>query len=104
MKITSADREYLLSVDVSEEDFPQMEEASKGKNTKYELHAKMDKDSHTLYKIRRLTQKEALALLGRNIFWDGISRSAFHWTALRKVPNSSMEYVFFDSSKYFKDI
>lgn len=82
MKLTKKDKEYLLSVGVAEDDFPQMEEAMSC--TKYELNGK---------KIQR---KTAIEYLGRETYLSGISRSAFHYTAYR-------DGVLFDSSDLFKE-
>ena len=44
---------------------------------------------------------EAIKKLGVKTFLSGISRSAFHWTAMRETPNGKGK-VYFDSSARFK--
>lgn len=57
----------------------------------------------TVYTLegRRISGKQAAEILGRKAFLSGISRSAFHWHAVREAENGRM--VFFDSSRLFKE-
>lgn len=93
MKLTNNDKAYLLSINESEQYFPQIEEAMEV--TKYELTDADGKET-----IRRITRKEAIDLLGREAWLKGLDRSAFHWTAMRQTSDGK-NYVLFDSSKLF---
>lgn len=50
---------------------------------------------------RRISGKQAVEILGRKAYLSGISRSAFHRSAVRETENGGM--VFFDSSRLFKE-
>ena len=94
MKLTKADKAYLLSIGESEQYFPQIEEAMEA--TKYEL---LDANGFTT--IRKISRTEAIELLGRETWFDGLYRSAFHWTAVRETKDGK-NTVLFDSSRLFK--
>ena len=94
MELTKADKAYLLSINESEQYFPQIEEAMEV--TKYEL---TDADGKNT--IRHISRKEAIELLGRETWLNGLDRSAFHWTSMRQTKDGK-NYVMFDSSKLFK--
>lgn len=81
MKLTNSDKTLLKSWGYEEKDFAQIEEATQ--KTDYILNNK------------KISQKEALGKLGRKEYLSGISRSAFHFTAMRNG-------ILFDSSKLFK--
>ncbi|MBQ8082246.1 MAG: hypothetical protein IJ240_10180 [Clostridia bacterium] len=49
---------------------------------------------------KRISQEKALALLGRRKFLAGISRSAFHWSAVQEARPG--EIVYFNSSRLFE--
>lgn len=72
LKLEPKDKTLLLRWGHQAADFPQIEAALLAKSTKYTL------DGHTI------SQAAAIALLGREQFLSGISRSAFHATAARK--------------------
>lgn len=88
MKLEPKDKTLLLRWGHQAADFPQIEAALLAKNTKYTL------DGHTI------SQAAAIALLGREQFLSGISRSAFHTTAARETEAGKI--VLFDSSHLFK--
>ena len=94
MKLTNKDKAYLLSINEGEQYFPQIEAAMEV--TKYEL---TDADGRNT--IRRISRKEAIDLLGRETWLNGLDRSAFHWTAMRQTKDNT-GYVLFDSSKLFR--
>lgn len=85
MKLTKMDRELLIKWGYREEDLNQIEEATT--KTVYEMNGK------------KISQKKALEVLGREEYLSGISRSAFHWSSAR---NNNGDTVYFDSSKLFK--
>lgn len=51
-------------------------------------------------KRRRISPKEARKILGDKQFLSGISRSAFHFTSMRKAEDGTE--VLFDAYPYFK--
>lgn len=59
-------------------------------------------ETHTVTcgKSKRISEKKALEVLGREQFLHGLCRSAFHWTAT--CENGKREIVSFDSRGYFK--
>ncbi len=88
MKLTKEDKDLLLSWGHTEQDLPQIKEATCSTKTKYELEGEpIDRD-------------EAIRLLGRTAYLSGISRSAFHWSAARETDDGRV--VYFDSSRLFK--
>lgn len=95
MVLTKADKAYLLSINESEQYFPQIEEAMEV--TKYEL---TDADGRET--IRSISRKEAIDLLGRETWLNGLDRSAFHWTAMRETKDGK-GYVLLDSSALFRE-
>ena len=87
MRMNDQDRWFLKTHCVSESDFEQMVRASK--HTTYE------------YKNKKIKLTEVLKLIGRERYWLGIARSAFHHTA--KVSfNNDADYILFDSSQLFR--
>ena len=89
MKLIKEDKKLLKGWGIEEEDFNQIERAIK--KTVYELKVKDI--------TKEITQEEALKILGREEFLSGISRSSFHWSAVR---NKEDKTIYFDSSKLFK--
>ena len=87
MKLNKEDKALLKEWGHLESDLEQIEEATR--KTKYELNDK------------NISTKKAIEILGREKYLSGISRSAFHWTALRS--NDNNESVFFNSSKLFEE-
>ena len=86
MKLTIEDMKLLKKNGFLDKDMYQIEEATR--KTVYETNDK------------KITQKEALEILGREEYLSGISRSAFHWSAVRD--NSKGESVYFNSRKLFE--
>lgn len=93
MKLTNQDKEYLKKLGHTSEDFAQIEKAT-GKTT-YTLC-----DEFT-GKETLINTEKALELLGRETYLSGISRSAFHWSALRETKTYGIS-IYFDSSRLFK--
>lgn len=99
MKMTDNDKAYLLEKiyggikQTFEEDLPQIEEAA-------------DVTTYTLYKgdkvEGRISRTKAIALCGLEGWLSGISRAAFHWTAMREVKGKPNLYVGFDAHKMFR--
>lgn len=87
MKLSNEDKEILRKWGHSEDDLKQIEEATR--KTVYELNSK-----------EKISCQDAIKLIGRKEFLSGISRSAFHWSALRYTEDGN-NFVSFDSSKLF---
>ena len=97
MKLTSEDKKILLKFGYPKEDFYQIERATT--KTTYEIYERNNNNKiETNYK--KISQSEALDILGREIYLSGISRSAFHNSACRD--NENGQTVYFDSSRLFK--
>lgn len=88
MKLTKQDKEIIRKWGHLEDNMKQIEEATR--KTVYELNDK-----------EKISCNEAIKLLGREEFLSGISRSAFHWSALRYTEDGN-NFVCFDSSKLFQ--
>lgn len=88
MKLSDSDKALLNGWGFAKEDIKQIEDALKKCNTKYKFRG------------QRITRETAISLLGREVFLSGISRSAFHFSASRETPSG--EFVYFDSSAFFK--
>lgn len=93
MKLTNKDKEYLKKLGYTSIDFAQIEQAT-GK-TNYTL---CDENSG---KETTINREKAIEVLGREKYLSGISRSAFHWSAVRETETENI-YVYFDSSKLFR--
>lgn len=89
MKLTKEDKSLLKKWGHPEEDILQIEKAVK--ISRY-IYSCKDKEIS-------ISQEEAIKSLGRELFLSGISRSAFHWSALRVNNNVK---VYFDSSRLFR--
>ena len=92
MKLTVKDKKILSDMGYSDKDFNQIEKAIS--ITKYTAYG------------REITPPEAIKILGISVFLSGISRSAFHWSAIRYANdeiecNTDDNSVYFDSSALF---
>ena len=94
MKLTNKDKEILRQFGDEEADFEQIERAI-GKTT-YTLQG----NKNGIFVERKITAKKAIELLGRKNFLSGISRSAFHWSAVRETDDG--REIYFDSSRLFR--
>ncbi len=88
MKLTKADKELLLHLGHTECDLAQIEVALCRNKTMYSLDCV------------HITRDEAVRLLGRKKYLAGISRSAFHSSAVQYT--DSGEAIYFDSSRMFQ--
>lgn len=88
MKLTAQDKEWLRGWGHDDSDFPQIEEAMHKNKTTYELDDKT------------ISREQAINLLGRCDFIAGLSRSAFHYSAVRFLGDGRA--VYFDSSNLFR--
>lgn len=92
MKLTNKDKNYLISIGYTNDDFSAIEFTSNIMN--YDLIL-IFKEKQKLYPQIRLTQKQVIGLLGRDKFLSGLSRATFHDSAVRSnegLPN--MEIYF----------
>ena len=92
MKLTNKDKNYLISIGYTNEDFSAIEFASDVMN--YDLIL-IFKEKHKLNPQIRLTRKQVIGLLGRDKFLSGLSKATFHNSAVRSnegLPN--MEIYF----------
>lgn len=93
MKLTIEDKKYLIETGYEKQDFKQIELAG-SKTTYKEICA--DGTS------KRVSRARAIELLGKKRFLSGLSRSAFHWSAIRKTEDGKTS-IGFDSSRLFKE-
>ena len=94
MKLNKNDKEILKKWGNLDKDMRQLQEAAN--KTKYELHY----TENGKYASKRIGVKEVIAVLGREEWLSGISRSAFHWTCAKPVYGGGM--VYFDSGAIFE--
>lgn len=88
-KLTNKQKEVLLDWGHKEYEFNQIEECvNTGIITNEVTH-------------RKISWKTAIKKIGEREFLSGISRAAFHWTAMRNSDDNK-ECVYFDFSNYFK--
>ena len=91
MKLTNADKTILQNMRIPDEDFAQIERASS--KTVYEYCPKGGVSG-------KIGAKKAIELLGKKEFLSGLSRSAFHWSAMRETKDGGN--VYFDTSAFFR--
>ncbi len=91
MKLTKTDKQILLDTGYLEEDMNQIERATT--KTKYTL----DNGKEEV----KISQPEAMELLGRKNYLISLGRSSFHWNTSREVEGTN-KTVRFDSSALFK--
>lgn len=98
MKISKQEKEkivkLLLSWGETMEDIPQIFE---GKRV-----AKFDWTKRGEFTNKKISCDKAFELLGFEVFWSGISRASFHWSACRDTIDGT-GYVGIDCSALFKD-
>ena len=91
MKLSADDKQYLINCGYLEKDIPQIEKViSVIKYTEI-------KDG----KRKRVPRKYVLENMERTEWLSGISRAAFHWTAMRETRNGTG--IYFDASKFFEN-
>jgi hypothetical protein len=99
MKLTNKDKNYLLSLGYTNEDFTAIEDVTK--NIKYELFfTKYALISISAYPKIKLNQKQVIGMLGRETFLSGIGRTTFHSSAVRYskvLPNIA---IYFERKKF----
>ena len=93
MKLTKQDKEYLKRLGFENRNFSQIEQAT-GKT----IYTLCDESAG---KETQINTADAIEMLGRETYLSGISRSAFHCSAVRETGIKGI-YVYFDSSKLFR--
>lgn len=88
MKLNRNEKALLLKWGHPKSDLPQIEKALQKSITNYKCNG------------TTISREEAIQILGKTVFLSGISRSAFHFTAMRQ--NNEGKSVYFDSSRLFK--
>ncbi len=110
MRLTETDKKQLIENGHTKRDFKQIEEAMQKSKTKYEAENLLTGE------VKRISREEAIQILGREAWLNGISRSAFHWDATQDnmrgyfkpksadyvVTQMPTHIVYFDSSNLFK--
>jgi hypothetical protein len=86
MKLTKDDKNMLREWGYVENDFPQIEKATR-------------KTVYTTAGDVKISLQKAIELLGRKKYLSGIARSSFHMSAIREYENG--KYIYFDSSDLF---
>ena len=102
MEFTIKDKEYLLQVyggveKTLSEDLMQLMDAADV--TEYEL-VEYERDGYNgKHKKTKISRASAIRILGRQMWLNGLVRSAFHWTACREA--GPRRQVWFDSRELF---
>lgn len=100
MRMSQKDVAFLYKIgETDEQDIQQISRAAT--KTKYYVSALLSNGQPDT-KERRISQKEAIAILGRERFLAGLDRSAFHWSATVESEDGTM-LVYFDSSAFFRE-
>lgn len=95
MKLTIQDKKILASWGKRPNDIAQIERASKSNILELKLE-----DLET-GKRRKIGQREAIKILGRETFLSGLSRAAFHWSCSRQSGDDKFSVSFY-CGKLFK--
>lgn len=90
MKLTDKDKKYLLSIGYHQVDLATIEKM--GKNIRCVLCFSEDNKPEI-----KLTQNQAIGILGRETFLSGIGRATFHQSAMRSTDNIKDVRVYFNS-------
>lgn len=91
MKLTNKDKEYLIAIGYSDNDLTAIEDAIR--NIRYEVEVF---DSIPI----NITQKEAIRILGREEFLNGVARTTFHSSAVRHHQTMTNVVVYFTRTKF----
>ena len=92
MKLTNADKNYLISIGVNENEFEQIEQASR--KTTYELNDTSNAENYIIE--GKISFYKALSIIGRKKMLTGLYRSTFHRTACR-YNNDCSKMIFFEN-------
>lgn len=94
MHLTNKQKDYYRSLGWDNDDIAQFQ--GMGKYCKLTLC-----EEPSGKKIRRITQKEAIEILGKDTFMSGMERACFHWNCSRSNEQDNLS-VTFDNSSMFK--
>lgn len=95
MKLTNADKKYLISIGANENEFEQIEQASR--KTTYELN---DTSNAEKYVIEgKVSFYKALSIIGRKKMLTGLYRSTYHRTACRYNDDCS-KMIYFENNMF----
>ena len=93
MKLTTQDISYIVNeLGYDMKDIPQIKAALR--KTQFTKDTPHDNEI-------RISADSARKILGDRPFLSGISRSAFHWSAVRQKDDGTI--IYFDSTPYFKN-
>lgn len=93
MKLTNKDKEHLLSIGYLNEDLPVIEFTIK--RMRYEMFFTTKKVIPAI----RLSQKQVIAMLGRETFLSGVGRATFHNSAVRSNEGLPNVAIYFERKK-----
>ena len=95
-KLTEKDKKLLKGWGYLDEDMAQIEEGANVGTITF-TYKKNKSVEH------EITPQKAIRIIGREQFLSGLSRSAFHWSAIRYVKdNDKNGFVYFHMSKLFE--
>ena len=83
MKLTNNDKEYLKSIGFTSSECVDIEEISTKYKFKYEIHVYTNKRGGETIAFDKLTQAQAIKILGRNNFLSGLATSALRGSSAR---------------------
>lgn len=91
MKLSDSDKSMLKGMGYEEKDMDQIEQA-------------ISKTVFLLNFESKISSEQALSLLGREKFLNGMGRCTFHKSAVRSVGNNPEDdFIYFDASGLFKE-
>ena len=105
MKLTKSDRDILKELGYEEQDSAQIQRALNKRNTKYTKYREVINTFNNIPYAENeepITREEAIKLLGKEDFLNGLARSCFHYSAVREVGTTDL-YVSFDSSNLHRN-
>ena len=95
-KLTNKDKKLLKEWGYSDEDMLQIEEGANVGTITFTYKANKSQE-------HIITPQKAIRIIGREQFLSGLSRSAFHWSAIRYVKgNDKNGFVYFRMENLFK--
>ena len=83
MKLTNNDKEYLKSIGFTSSNCVDIEEISTKYKFKYEIQVYTNNRGGETIAFRKLTQAQAIKILGRNNFLSGLATSAIYGSSAR---------------------
>lgn len=83
MKLTNNDKDYLKSIGFTSSNCVDIEEISTKYKFKYEIQVYTNNRGGETIAFRKLTQAQAIKILGRNNFLSGLAKSAIHGSSAR---------------------